>query len=790
MEVLTESGLVAEVAVGTFAFKNKIAPGSLKLLWDKLARFVADALKQQKGVLLPNLGTFTVGPVVGETRKKVRPAFALLDTRYASVSQERPRYAVGGRCPVLQPNYGLLATASAVHRGICQRLVLELMQRLGAAVLANRPISVYFPSVGRLFTNKANRVQFEFDHLLREYFELERERVIAEMEYGKDDRRPASRSRGEQPLEEEPVPRLVKGLQQVHLHNPPNIQDNSRPATGASASPSARLRRQAHAPYKGVLLELWRLCKSNDRINSGCVSRLQLEQWLQRECGAALRNVAASTVLELLSVNTYGKTGKHILYKPFLDQLECAVGDVSPVELSPQNVQSPRRVVDVLVESPTGAQLRQAQLERRLEWEQEQMRDQQEQGYQRGYEQGYQQAYQQQQDHQGDGGQDVANVTFSPATGGGSGQFRPPALALPVTPGMPITPGMPGPQGWAGGATPQPQGGGWDSGGTPDLSAPASEPPMPHHYYQNHLMPHSRLEYDNFNRVHFDKLQQARGQDYKHRAVTPKVGEDELNRREYHAVRQMGDGMPPEVVLGLPVESPYSRATPQPIVSATRQRGSPGPRPQIMTLAHEPPPASPPPPAQPVPGLPGHFYQLRPASARQPTPSLAATPNQQPGQSRAPPTPQLFQQQQGMQQQQPPQRQQSMPGSASGLPPRGMTPQRGAMPPAPLPQQRGSTPQHRAYPAWESPREDTPPISQYEIINEADPVLRQRKRAELANALQNTYAEQIREKDRVRKDLEVAEARWPYVTGGQPQDKRPSSAVSRPASQWGPYDER
>eukprot|EP00198_Chlamydomonas_reinhardtii_P014214 XP_001703551.1 predicted protein [Chlamydomonas reinhardtii] len=574
MEVLTESGLIAEVAVGTFAFKNKIQPGSLKLLWDKLSRFVADALKQQKGVLLPNLGTFTVGPVVGETRKKVRPAFALLDTRYASVSQERARYTVGGRCPVLQPNYGLLATASAVHRGICQRLVLELMQRLGAAVLANRPVSVYFPSVGRLFTNKANRIQFEFDQLLREYFELERERVIAEMEYGKDDRRPASRSRGEQPppqpLEEEPVPRLVKGLQQVHLHNPPNIQDSSRPATGASTSPSARVRRQAHAPYKGALLELWRLCKSTDRINSGCVSRLQLEQWLQRECGAALRNVAAATVLELLSVNTYGKTGKHILYKPFLDQLESAVGDVSPVELSPQNVQSPRRVVDVL--------------------------------------------------------------------------------------------------GWAGGATPQPFGGGWDNGATPLSAPPASEPPLPHHYYQNHLMPHSRREYDNFNRVHFDKLEQARGLDYKHRAVTPKVGEDELNRREYHAVRQMGDAVPPEVVLGLPVDSPYSRGTPQ---------------------------------------------------------------------------------------------------------------------------QRGSTPQHRAYPAWEAvARDDTPPISQYEIINEADPVLRQRKRAELAQALQSTYAEQIREKERVLKGLEAAESRWPYVNGGQPQDKRPSSAVSRPASQWGPYDER
>ncbi len=38
-----------------------------------------------------------------------------------------------------------------------------------------------------------------------------------------------------------------------------------RPATGVSTSPSARVRRHAHAPYKGALLELWRLCRSNDR---------------------------------------------------------------------------------------------------------------------------------------------------------------------------------------------------------------------------------------------------------------------------------------------------------------------------------------------------------------------------------------------------------------------------------------------------------------------------------------------------------------------------------------------
>ncbi len=59
--------------------------------------------------------------------------------------------------------------------------------------------------------------------------------------------------------------------------------------------------------------------------------RLQLEAWLAKECAAVMRQVAASTVLELLSVNTYGKTGRHVLYKPFLDGLEAAIGNVSPV---------------------------------------------------------------------------------------------------------------------------------------------------------------------------------------------------------------------------------------------------------------------------------------------------------------------------------------------------------------------------------------------------------------------------------------------------------------------------
>lgn len=45
---LSTDMLLAEVASGTFAFKNQVKPGSVKALWEKLGFLVAETLKQQK----------------------------------------------------------------------------------------------------------------------------------------------------------------------------------------------------------------------------------------------------------------------------------------------------------------------------------------------------------------------------------------------------------------------------------------------------------------------------------------------------------------------------------------------------------------------------------------------------------------------------------------------------------------------------------------------------------------------------------------------------------------------
>lgn len=338
---LTADGLISEVAAGTFAFKNKVKLQSVRLLWEKMGFFVAETMKQQKGVLLPNLGNFRVGPVVGESVKKIRPSFTLLEGRYGAVSQERPKYMIGGKAPIVQPNYGLLSSSAGVHRGAGQRLIAELLQRLGVHILSLRPIKVEFPYVGRLVTNRAGRIDFVFHALLSEYFEKETYAIVKEMQYSPRD------------YDYD----VVKGLQHVHLSDPPLMKSPrgmSRPLSALSAaSKREHMRQQSHAPYTGALSQLLKLCEAADRTASACVPRLRLEQWLHQECRSLLVPLNGATLLDLLDRHTYGKTSQQIMYRQFLDSLDAALA--SETGAQPQVREAASHDVDR--GSPLGATL-------------------------------------------------------------------------------------------------------------------------------------------------------------------------------------------------------------------------------------------------------------------------------------------------------------------------------------------------------------------------------------------------------------------------------------------------
>jgi hypothetical protein len=99
--LLTQS-LLAEVSASQFAFRSGIGHPQVKALWDSLASQVKACLQRQKGLQLPYLGAFKVGPVVSQGgaagKQKIRPAFHFLEGRFASVPQERPRHIIGESC--------------------------------------------------------------------------------------------------------------------------------------------------------------------------------------------------------------------------------------------------------------------------------------------------------------------------------------------------------------------------------------------------------------------------------------------------------------------------------------------------------------------------------------------------------------------------------------------------------------------------------------------------------------------------------------------------------------------
>ncbi|MEW5309879.1 MAG: hypothetical protein WDW38_001727 [Sanguina aurantia] len=740
---LTSSGLIVEVAGGTFCFKNQIKPITVKQLWAKLSTFISVTLKGQKGVLLPNLGTFRVGPVMGETKKKIRPAFSLLEGRYGGVSQERAKYTVGGRPAIVQPNYGLLSTVAGVPRGATQRLLGELLQRLGVHILSGRSVKVDFPSLGCLQTNRAGRLEFTFDPLLNEFFEHERHQVIPEMELYDADT-----------AAEEPTAQLSSQMENLRTSNRAGA-NASRPASagvqpGRNGAANAKQQQQPPAAYRGNLMELFRLCTTSDKIASGCVPRLQLEQWLHSTCSSLLSQVDGATVLELLTLYTYGKNARHILYKPFLDALEMASNKGgSPQTNSARPAVANRPAVNHGQQQPPAGP---GQYGRQQQQQQESDHSEPGQDHEEAEEDG--------------GDEDIQRWVLPCPFFGLQPMFARPRVDIPPPPST------------AGGG-----GGGMDGA---------------MHYHQQELPTGSRSEFDTFNRMHFEALRSSRGPDPR-KALTPKVGWEPLNQQarvasravmsagEYQAVRvSHSSAGTPGGYFGAQQEErarasdtprstrPQAFALPQPTSPSARSNSTYRPiqRPTNESHRHE---------SQGQQQQYSHQQQQQQQHGQlQPAYSTQHDQDEWERKSVAGAGQEHQQQQQQRQ-------------GGPGAPVMGVSPVAAGAPYAnTMSASRGHTSGSNAggqqqlqtrqsQQAWQS-QAGLVSVSQYDIINERDPVVRGRMRADLASELSTGWKEQIREKDRMEQAVIEAGSQWPFGPSHTANDKRPTTASSRPPS--------
>lgn len=164
-------------------------------------------------------------------------------------------------------------------------------------------IRLVFPEVGVLRTNKDGRVQFVFDPDLVQF--VEAKHAVP---------RPPSAKRAAEVLARAAVP---SGQE--------DGADPIRVRTGAARRQHLlRVLTCRCLPLQGIQ-KLRAVCLAADRVGSTCVARLQLEEWLHKHCGPALALVDGRTVISLMAANVFGKSGKFISWKAFVDQLERAV---------------------------------------------------------------------------------------------------------------------------------------------------------------------------------------------------------------------------------------------------------------------------------------------------------------------------------------------------------------------------------------------------------------------------------------------------------------------------------
>eukprot|EP00803_Ostreobium_quekettii_P011450 evm.model.scf_833.2 EVM.evm.TU.scf_833.2 scf_833:13272-20229(+) len=324
--VITAERLLQDACSGPYAVRQNVDLLTLKTLWSALSHYGQAMLRTRKGVLFPSLGTFYAGAADAEGRRlrgNSRPWFELLEGRFVGVSQELGKATGAGRGSVAHPNYHVIARDANLHRSACQRLTRELLQQLALHVVSGQTLNVAFPGLGVLKTNRAGRLEFKFDSMLLELMKMP---TASQADSRAQTSCSGKRSNGATPQHQCSQGEVAQDPQEASTSAACSPEYHPRVHWTPAENPVADGERPLSSPCSpgAALHYLWKLCRATDRSCSGCVSKAQMERWLQREARQLAQSLDAATVLDLLQVHAYGKTGKFLLYRTFLEAIKTS----------------------------------------------------------------------------------------------------------------------------------------------------------------------------------------------------------------------------------------------------------------------------------------------------------------------------------------------------------------------------------------------------------------------------------------------------------------------------------
>ncbi|CAK8672652.1 unnamed protein product [Clavelina lepadiformis] len=158
--------LVSEARKNRFTAIPKLSEEDIISVWDNLSKYVELQMCSQKGVHIPNLGTFTF------THKKMdignnkfiliqRPVFLLSEKFSQTHALNCTKYHTTGEIPVVQLNFTALAVESPFDRDTVETCVREVLQSLSRAVANQQNVEFLFRGIGVL-TIKESKVKLKF----------------------------------------------------------------------------------------------------------------------------------------------------------------------------------------------------------------------------------------------------------------------------------------------------------------------------------------------------------------------------------------------------------------------------------------------------------------------------------------------------------------------------------------------------------------------------------------------------------------------------------------------------
>uniref|UniRef100_F6WDJ0 CCDC81 HU domain-containing protein n=1 Tax=Ciona intestinalis TaxID=7719 RepID=F6WDJ0_CIOIN len=158
--------LVADARKNRFSGIPKLSEEDIISVWDTVSEYIELQMCTQRGVHVPNLGTFTF------THKKMdignnkfiliqRPVFVLSEKFAQTHALQYTKHHTTGEIPVVQLNFTSLAVESPFDRDTVETCVREVLQSLSRAVSNLQNVEFLFRGIGVLGI-KESKVKMKF----------------------------------------------------------------------------------------------------------------------------------------------------------------------------------------------------------------------------------------------------------------------------------------------------------------------------------------------------------------------------------------------------------------------------------------------------------------------------------------------------------------------------------------------------------------------------------------------------------------------------------------------------